>query len=46
MTYFSEGSYRCKCTDGYKVSGYKDECEDANECIPGLNQCPHEFFKT
>ena len=42
---FSEGSYRCKCVDGYKGSGYKDECEDANECTPGLNECPHEYFK-
>ena len=45
MTDFSEGSYRCKCADGYKGSGYKDECEDANECTPGLNECPHEYFK-
>ena len=45
MTHFSEGSYRCKCVDGYKGSGYKDECEDANECTPGLNECPHEYFK-
>ena len=45
MTPFSEGSYRCKCADGYKGSGYKDECEDANECTPGLNECPHEYFK-
>ena len=45
MTHFSEGSYRCKCIDGYKGSGYKDECEDANECTPGLNECPHEYFK-
>ena len=40
----SEGSYRCKCIDGYKGTGYQDECEDANECIPGLNECPQVCF--
>ena len=35
------GSYRCQCIVGYKGTGLQDECEDANECIPGLNECPH-----
>lgn len=35
------GSYRCQCQVGYKGTGLQDECEDANECIPGLNECPH-----
>ena len=30
------GSYRCECNIGYRGDGF--DCEDHNECVPGLNQ--------
>ena len=32
----SEGSYRCECNVGYRGDGF--ECDDHNECVPGLHQ--------
>ena len=37
----SEGTYRCECDAGYRGDGF--ECEDHNECIPGLHQAGFRF---
>ena len=38
----SEGSYRCECNTGYRGDGF--ECEDHNECVPGLNEESFAIF--